>query len=523
MRLRFLMLSISMLFTINLYSQIIVWSVTPEYDELKPYSEGIYYCNKGSKWGLISKEGKVLLTPKYDFITPMVEGYAIAGVKDGSKNKISCIIDESFNHTEVKSDYYLVNRYYSYFSEGKIPVSNKSGRQGFLNANGDLIIKCQFDNVHPFSNGFASIFKYPNAYYITEKYDSSPRDHTLPVDFNNGDITFASSFYNEKAVVAYNEKSAVINTKGLRIGNYKGKIDSKCYNKYDYTIVDCGSKNRIEEYTCKYNDEIITFQNNNLYGYKKSGNVIVYATFSQASSFTSNGCAIASINGKYGLLQLLDGSINSYVAKQGESTKYEGSFKASTKGDIDKYDYIISKSSNMQPSDFKIRLNNGDGNFVEKSVANDHDLLRVTFNPCTLENKSKEVAIASKIYYKGFLIHKYEQTFNVNYPASPVQVHSSSLVISGPKMQTDRANEKDVQVLCATISNSTSSDINVIATLSVPSKNISIRHSITIPASASRKITLPISNVYKRETVNATLTLSTGKSSTNQVELNPYY
>ena len=389
------------------------------------------------------------------------------------------------------------------------------GKQGFINTNGELVVKCQFDYVHPFSNGFASVSKSPYAFYIKEKYDSSPRNNTLPIEFNNGEITFASSFYNETAVVAYNEKSAVINTKGQKIDNYKGKINSNCYNKYDYTIVDCGSKSRIIEYVSQINNSIISFKENDLYGYKIGTNTIVYPSFSTAYSFMTSGYAIASINGKFGLLHIIDGSISTYLAKQNSTTKIDGSLSASSKGEIEKYDYVVTAPSFINQSDLKFFLDNGNGHLQECTLTSKQGTLRTSFIPSGTKSKPKDVIIASEVYYKGILLYKHHQSFEIFYPVTP------KIVVYGPFTKTERANKDDYQVICATVSNPT--DNIVTGELRVfAKKNGSGSKLFTVKPGENDSIKLSL-KIYKEEVVPATIKCSTGSKSIKQVTLKPFY
>lgn len=531
---RILLIVCSIMFSLSGYSIAIEWGISPVYDDLKLYSDGVFYCSKGGKWGLVTASGKLVLQPEYDYITPFIDGYALAGVKDGSKNRISCIIDESYSITEVGGPYYLVNKYYTYFSEDKLPVANKAGKQGFINTSGDIVVKCQFDNVHPFANGFASVSKYPHAYYITDRYDRNPNQSMLPVEFNYGDMTFATTFYNGKAVVAYNDKAAVINTSGKKVGNYSGKINSTCYNKFDYTIKDCGSVAKGTEYSPKYNRSITAYSENGVYGYSTTNEVVVYPSFTNAEAVLSSGDAIVTLNGKVGLLHFVDASYSSCVTKNLESSAVSGSLEASTSGAIEKCDYVLSIPATTNIADYAVYLDNGSGSLKQVNFNRSSGVYRSEFTPEPIKSKGKELTINAVVRYKNLTVHKYSKTFDVKYPVvQPVvtpQVQSSTsshnhadLHIVKPKTQTAQANDKDVQVIVAEVCNHGSKSVTVTATISVPSKNKSNRQTITIPAGGTHAISVSISNVLKKESVSVTVTLSSGETSTNTVTLKPYY
>jgi hypothetical protein len=521
----------TILLSLNGLTKTIEWSITPEYDDLKPYSDNVYYCSNDGKWGLVNSSGAIILPPQYDFITAIVNGYAIAGVKDGSKNRICCIIDDSYNVENVSGSYYLVNKYYTYFSDSKLPVANKAGKQGFMNVTGELVIKCQFDNVHPFSDGYASVAKYPKAFYITDRYDVNPKQSVLPIEFNYGDITFASTFYNGRAVVAYNDKSAVINLAGKKVGNFKGKINATCYNKFDYTIKDCGSVAPGNDFIPTTNPLITAYFENGLYGYRQGSTVIAYPSFNNATDVSSNGYAVVTSNNKVGLIHIFDGDVTAFVTKSTENTPYEGSIKVNSKGAAETFGLVVVLPNESNASDYTVTIDNGDGSLQPAMVNITNNLLKANLLP-RISYNAENVNIAANIYYKGIAVEKYSHTFAI--ARSSVQTATatttyqapsqhSALRIYGPVTQTERANEKDQQVVQAVIYNPNITSVSVTAAISIPSKGLSSQKKYTIPARSSQMISLTVSNVQKQETVSASVTLTTGQTESNKVTLKPYY
>lgn len=525
MRQRIILYLCAIILPLNGLAKTIEWGIAPEYDDLKPYSEEVCYYSKDGKWGLIRNSGEVILNAQYDFITGMTEGYAIAGVKDGSKNRISCIIDDSYNVENLSESYYLVNKYYTYFSDSKLPVANKAGKQGFINTEGKPVIKCQFDNVHPFSNGYASVSKYPKAFYITDRYDASPKQSVLPIEFNYGDITFASTFYNGKAVVAYNNKSAVINLSGKKVEDYKGKINSACYNKFDYTIKDCGSVAQEAMYQPTTDGSITAYSENGLYGYINGNAIIVYPSFNEASNVFTNGYAVVKCNNKFGLIRFIDGDVNSFVAKATGTTPFEGTMKTNGK---ENYSFVVALPNSVSnASDYSVSIDNGVGSLQPASVNIRNGIIRANLSP-RLSGNVDGLHIAAEIQYKGVVVGKYNHTFAVKRDTKQinetVSTHQSTsqhatLKISGPMTKTERANEKDIQTVLAVISNPTGKSVTV--TLSIPSKNLSTK--CDIPAGGRRTIHLDVKNVKKTENVSAVVTSSTGISQKGKITLKPYY
>jgi hypothetical protein len=515
---RILLLFIGVVLSVCGFSKTVDWGITPVYDDLKPYAAGVYYCSKGGKWGLVNTSGEVLMQPKYDFITPMIDGFALAGSVEGSKNRIECIVNSTYNTVDVLDEFYVVNKYYTYFSEDKLPVANRAGKQGFINSSGEVVVKCQFDNVHPFSNGYASVSKYPYAYYITERYDSNPSRSMLPIEFNYGEITFATTFHNGRAVVAYNGKSAVINTSGKKVGKYKGKINETCYNKFDYTIKGCGSEEKDGTYNPPVSRTIEPYFENGLYGYRQNGEIIVYPSFSKAGVTIDREYAVVTFDGKVGLLHFVDGEITSFIAKKNGSSPLTGAMSATSKGTVSRCDYVLNVPSQTNESYYSVSIDRGDGT-VE--AMDRHGSMRVSFLPLLAARKAKSVTITAIVKYFGITVHRFQQTFELSYAGG--LGGGNGLRISVIATQTERANDKDVQVVRAVVSNGGADDVVVTATLSIPSKSLNSKTKLTIPASGSRNITLSVHDVLKTETVEAKVTLSTGESTTKQITLKPYY
>ena len=519
MKRHIIVLACSLILSLNSYAKVVKWTIPPEYDSLKPYSEEIYYCQRDAKWGLIStKTGRVLLAMKYDFITPMVDGHAVAGIFEDSKNKIVAIINDSYSVIEIPGDYYLVNNYYTYFSEDKLPVSNKFGKQGFIDTNGELIIKCQFDNVHPFSCGLASVNRQSHAFYITSSYDKNRRRNVLSVDFCNGNFTLASTFHNDTAlVVSKYGNAALINNKGQVVGIYDGWIHSSDFNKFDHTIKSSGSKSEGPNFETNVDETITAFSQKGLYGYVQGVDTLAFPSFDYAEHFLSTGFATAKYDGNVGLLSVLDGSIDSYVTNADGVRLPSNTIRTTLTGGI-KYYYAVSIPEGMTQSDFSIYLDNGHGEKERVKYTCNGNKIFAEFMPAEIIGTSNSIIVSAQVCYQGIVVHKFSKSFGVTDSAG-----ESSLVINGPITQTSRANEKDEQVILATIFNKGAKDIIVLATLSVKERKISTSQEIKIPAYGKKTINLSIPNITRNTNVTAALSLSIGKTVTKSLMLKPYY
>lgn len=501
-------------------AKVVDWSIKPEYDSLKPYSDGVFYCEKNSRWGLVSTAGKEILPPKYDFISSMIDGYAIAGIKTGKKNKICAIISDSFKVTKVVEDYYLVNNQYTYFSEGKMPVADKSGKKGYIDRNGNLVVKCRFGEAHPFSNGLASVSRAKRVFYITANYDKNPRNNVLLIDFNHSELTFGSTFHNDSAVVAYNGKAAVVNSYGEVLGKY---IDEISVNKFDHKISSCGSKSKLTDYVAPEEDRSITvFSVDGQYGFREGDKVVVHPVFDYAEPFLTNGCSLVRYKQKAGLVKLLDGDIKFSIVNHDDESDVSELVSAKKDGSLPTCQYSLKIPFDLDHSGFKIFLNYGTSGLQEVQTRSLGDRLVAEFTPVAVDKNADSLTIKSEVLYYDLPVLKSSSTFNLTRSVQQVK-KKVSLIIIGPAAQTERADEKDTQVIYSAIRNKGDVDVRVKATLSVKEKNMVVTNDLNIPASGQKTVSVSIPNVIKNEQVTATITLSNGDNSTKKVSLKTYY
>lgn len=121
------------------------------------------YCyadySVGPKFGFKNREGKVIIIPKFDFAGDFYGDYApvVLGNKHGfcdtSGNIIFSLEKVKFftHHNELSGEPFLFGN-----NEGYFMVKDKNEKFGFVNNQGKLIIKCQFESVEAFNEGLAA-------------------------------------------------------------------------------------------------------------------------------------------------------------------------------------------------------------------------------------------------------------------------------------------------------------------------------------------------------------------------------
>lgn len=149
-----------------------------KYEYLEYISDDYFVTYKNKKFGIINANGDKVVDYKYDSIQKIPNTNMVQAVMF-NKNYIDIIKDDkvvySMKNAEIwlKDNYVIMNsdseRVYIDF-EGNVientklfenqlyAYENQSGKWGFINKNGDIIVECKYDFVTEFNkNGFAGI------------------------------------------------------------------------------------------------------------------------------------------------------------------------------------------------------------------------------------------------------------------------------------------------------------------------------------------------------------------------------
>lgn len=159
------------------------------------FSEGLagFYSEENKKYGYIDKSGNVVIEAKFDQVAPFKEGLAMIVIDDYHVEESSgksingyigyidkkgeVVIPPIFDYVRrgvstnrVHGDgLYINNRDEEYyFSEG-LAAFEKSGKWGFINKNGQIVIEPQYEGANSFHNGLAKVKKgYSNKSFYSE-------------------------------------------------------------------------------------------------------------------------------------------------------------------------------------------------------------------------------------------------------------------------------------------------------------------------------------------------------------------
>lgn len=471
-------------------AKIATWSISPNYQELKRYYGDMYLFQNNGKWGIVASGDNVLLQANYDFITPFVNGYALIGSKEGSKLLLEGIIGEDGNINFLNDKYYLPGNN-QYVSEDKLVVSNKSGKYGYINTLGDIVVKCQFDNALPFKEGYAPVKQGNYMKFITENYDRNASRNMLVVDFHYGEMTAAGCFSNGLAPIAYNTDYALINTNGQKVRKIK-----EADFKQTYKTNNAAPSSKSPSFSTSSN--YVEYSENGKYGLKQGDNIIVTPQFDSFREKYSDGRVLASLNGKQGLLQIYEGNVSVKSKVDGIITS---ELKVDRKGNIQAITFECSLPDDL--NNCRILLDEGNGQLSDKTSAFNRNVntFSLTITPSIYKN-AENCDTRIVIENGGIVLADERQHFSVTYPIK--------LRVSAPGPSIARANENDQATVSSTIYNDSNKSVTVTATWSNGKSS-----SVSIPAHGSKTVrtTFNVSNDFSKI---VSISLSTGERASSK-------
>lgn len=480
-------------------AKIATWSISPNYQELKRYYGDMYLFQNSGKWGIVKAGDNILLQANYDFITPFVNGYALIGSKEGSRLLLEGILGEDGNINLLNDKFYLPGNY-QYVSEDKLVVSNKSGKFGYINPSGNVVVKCQFDNALPFKEGYAPVKQGSYMKFITENYDRNASRNMLVVDFHYGEMTAAGCFSNGLAPIAYNTDYALINTNGQKVRKIK-EADFKQTCKTN----NAAPSSKSPSYTTSSN--YVEYSENGKYGLKQGDNIIISPQFDSFREKYSDGGVLVSLNGKQGLLRISDGEVSIQSKVNGVISS---ELEVDRKGYIQPITFECSVPGNL--NNFRILLDEGNGQLTDKTSAFNRsgNTFSLSIAPTIIKNAENcETRIV--VENAGIILADERQHFSITYPIK--------LRVSAPGPSLARANEHDIATVSSTIYNDSNKPVTVTATWS--NGKIS---SVSIPANGKRTVstTFDVPNDFSK---TVSISLSTGEraSSPNPISFKTFF
>lgn len=482
-------------------AKIVTWAIHPKYEELKRFNGDLFLFRQGGKWGIV-KEGDIVVLPaNYDFITSPSEGYALFASREGSKIRLEGTVCVDGKVTMIGGPYYLsISRHhdYTYFSDNKLVVYNPQGKFGYIDPDGNTVVKCRFDDALPFKEGWAPVLQGDFMRYINDRYEQN-NSSVLRVDFHYGDMTDASCFSNGRAVIAYNDDYALINKDGNKIKKIKQAEYRQLYKDFNSSVI----------YSDKGFDESSRYDvisENGKCGLKDNGTIIAIPQFDSFFAQYGDGLLVAVSNGKYGALKVSEGEVNITTSVPGNGSN---ELEFDKKGNLTPVTVGYTLPSYLQNPRLLVDLGDGTYRDFSSQAAGNGFIHSLSLTP-VVEKDSESCGIKVAIEQDGILLADIEKTFVVNYPIR--------LRVSPPGPATIRANEDGIATFRATVFNDSNKEVTVTATWSSGGKPATI----TIPAHGNKTVLGSITVEYKFSRT-IMLTLSSGERNKKEILFEPYF
>lgn len=144
--------------------------VQPQYEDVRPFSEGMAAVRKGFNWGFIDSTGKEIIKPEYSAVSDFKNGFARVTINfsHGYIDKKGKILGK-IQYSDTKD-----------FSEGLAAVqiaSDQGLNWGYINEKGEVAIPFMYKEVYDFSDGLGIVrdnttsydFFAPSNYYFVDK------------------------------------------------------------------------------------------------------------------------------------------------------------------------------------------------------------------------------------------------------------------------------------------------------------------------------------------------------------------
>lgn len=474
-------------------AQTVKWLVVPEYASITHYSEDVFKCiDKNGKLQLLDWNGQSLLpkdlAERADAVTEYSDGYAV--VLQG--NKILGFFPEAKPHNfkSVSGDYYATK--YSFFSEGYIAVAQGSvdGKQGYMDSNGNLVLKCEYVEALPVRHGWAAVTENgKDAKTLPRRYKRSDdwSAKGMPALVSGESFVWVTSFNADGYALAKVKggKYIVFDTKfTAKKNNVNGNKDEnkkQLVNAYDYSYKPEGSDKPVPppvNGTPTRNGDYSTYEKGGKRGFQTSNGNVVPAQFDEAQDFYANR-AIVSMGGNYGIIELLGGKFEpNWSAEKIRVYEYAN--------EVESLQFMLTAPASLDNSKLKLEFDKGDGHYV------DCNGLRCNFKVAdqVIGRKSQECTLHAKATYidNGFpdlLLWEDSQTVSIEY---------ISVSLSSPVVTSEYADENDNQTVKATVTNTSTVPVKVSATLNVAGRSIPFNGVLGPNQSQTLKVTIKVDN-----------------------------
>lgn len=497
----FILLSLTFAFA-GAFAQTVDWLVLPQYSEIKYFGPQMYKVTKNSKVGLIGSDGTTIIPAEYDAISLFYEGRAVFVNKSAHGWKIMGVVSDNGIVKYATGDYYLLKDY-MFFSEGFITVRDENGRYGYLNENCQPAFEFTNDEVRPFSEGFAAIGSEDTFHWI-----NTSGEQILPRLKNGGTPYGGTNFYNGKAYL-WDEDGEIFELGADGKQTKMPKSDSFVID-YLYRVgSEFGDTVNYTSYEQSFSSQWKPECRNRKWTYlSSSGKPLSPFQYDKVKLF-SDGSAVASIDGYYGLLQVVQD--NSTF-----STKNLKSSHIFSAGSICNCEFQLSVPKKWRDQPITVLLTDSETGAqiaIENKGKNNYTFSYKPNSSSMKENKEFKVEVKNN----GIQLWQGQECFTF------VQRTKLSTSI---RVNNADAYSNDKCLVTATIKNPSPIDVTTTVTLSGGGSKARFDNktvTITIPAHSSRTVSSHF--LVRNVELNGWCAVSTSDGTSakrNKLELKPF-
>lgn len=459
-------------FLLSLFAsaQTVKWMVAPEYASITHYSEDVFKCiDRNGKLQLLDWNGQSLLpkdiAERADAVTEYSDGYAVVLQGD----KILGFLPEAKPHAfkSVSDGFYSTK--YSFFSEGYIAIAQGSadGKQGYLDSNGNLVLKCQYVEALPVRQGWAAVTEngkdpktLPRRYKRSDDWSAKG----MPALVSGESFVWVTSFNADGYALAKVKggKYIVFDTKFTakksNVNENKDENKKRLVNAYDYSYKPEGSDELVPPVNDSptRNGDYTTYEKGGKRGFQTSNGSVVPAQFNEAQDFYANR-AIVSMGGKYGIIELLSGEFVPHWSNERERV-YELANEAES------ILFELSTPASLESSKIKLELDKGDGHYAECNGLT----CNFTVADQVINRKNHKCELKARLSYSengcpDLVLWEETRDINISY---------INIDLSNPVVTSEYADENDNQTVKAVVTNNSDIAVVVSVTLTVGGKKV---------------------------------------------------
>lgn len=499
-----------------LTAQTVQWSVKPTYSSLEEYVGKLYKYRENGKVGLVDISGKVLVEARYDSITRFIDYHALAY----SNGMLKGIINQNNLKLVEVPDGYFPSKDYPFFSEGKLVIYDTSRKYGYMQTDGSLFMKCEFQEAFPFYHGRALVYKdRSTAEYLKDNGDVL--NTQLEVEEYCTLLPSYCSAFNEEGLALIKGKPGASAAKDMVIDVWGKKVNKVKPKNYEERVSFYAETSHLMPIPSE--SHILPVEENGLFGFQLEGkdSLCVPAQFAEAYPF-KDGYAKVKYNGKYGVLKLIpDASFKGEMIWR----KLEV-----VNGKTDSLIYVLNIPQPLYDLDWDLKLKDELSSVQPYSFKNIADgEIQIAFKP-ELKNKEKVKEYELSLYVDELLLWEDKEKVTIEY------IYRSNISVSAPEVVENYNRDTNAYFLAdeyrklkvySLIENKSDEDawIQVVMGAKENQKDLSVKKErIRLGANSVYKFNLDIENINKECDLDIYIQLpDNGIMKNKRIKVKPVY